>query len=178
VVGGAEAYLDHVFGVEADRKNEWFDKIDLPWVWLNRRLLDARGLPAEAVEQVLAEWLRNHQEVVSAAYSRKQLAGPPLAGDPVALQMQKSFHPDRSGDLAVVWKPYRLLAGGLTGSNHGSPHPYDTHVPLLVYGAGVPKLGKRGEATSSLVVAPIVARALDVPAPPDAEEKVPEALVK
>jgi hypothetical protein len=62
------------------------------------------------------------------------------------------------------------------GTNHGTPHEYDTHVPVLVYGAGVPPLGKRDAPVSSLVVAPILARSLGIDPPAGAKEKVPEEL--
>ena len=64
------------------------------------------------------------------------------------------------------------------GTSHGTPHPYDTHVPVLVYGAGVPALGKRSGRVSSLVVAPTLAWALGIGPPSAAAAKVPPEIVQ
>jgi predicted AlkP superfamily pyrophosphatase or phosphodiesterase len=41
-----------------------------------------------------------------------------------------SFHPERSPDLYVVEKEF--LVGSLSGTTHGSPYDYDTHVLALI----------------------------------------------
>jgi hypothetical protein len=51
-------------------------------------------------------------------------------------------------------------------------------VPVLAFGNGIPALGKRTEKVSSLIVAPILARALGIDAPANAVEKVPGILGK
>ena len=48
----------------------------------------------------------------------------------------RGFHPTRSGDIAFTLKP-GWLSHSTTGSTHGSHYSYDTHVPMLFYGAGV-----------------------------------------
>lgn len=51
----------------------------------------------------------------------------------------RGFHPKRSGDIAFVLEPSWISWGGVTGSTHGSGYSYDTHVPILFYGAGIKK---------------------------------------
>ena len=54
----------------------------------------------------------------------------------------KNFHPKRSGDIYVVFEPSHFINDfdGLTvASTHGSPWAYDTHVPIIFYGKGVPR---------------------------------------
>ncbi len=51
------------------------------------------------------------------------------------------FSPSRSGDIYVVFEPNRFINDfdGLTvAATHGSPWRYDTHVPLIFAGAGIP----------------------------------------
>ncbi len=50
---------------------------------------------------------------------------------------RRSFDPERSPDLLIEVEPYfvPVTSGDAT---HGSPHPYDTHVPLVFAGPGVP----------------------------------------
>jgi len=81
-------------------------------------------------------------------------------------------------------KPYHMIVGVLTDKNyptfratHGSPHPYDTHVPLLVIGADV-KSGLRQERVTPLATAAILARAAGIAPPEGAEYPAPEGLFK
>lgn len=50
----------------------------------------------------------------------------------------RGYHPKRSGDVVVVLEPGWYTYGKIQGSNHGSPYLYDTHVPVLFYGKGIP----------------------------------------
>ncbi len=124
------------------------------------------------VEEFAAQWLGD-RPAAQAAYTRTQLAGPPLA-DPAGRAVQLSFHPDRCGEVDVVARPYLLPLGKPSvGTTHGTPHDYDTHVPVLAYGRGVPRLQKRTERVRPLVVAPIVCRALGIDQPPGLSERLP-----
>ena len=70
--------------------------------------------------------------------------------------------------------PYTYPGGKLaSGTTHGTPHPYDTHVPILAFGVNVPKLGERPERVSSLVFAPIVAHCLGLDPLPGLPERLP-----
>ena len=53
----------------------------------------------------------------------------------------RNFSPARSGDIYIVFEPNRFINNfdGLTvASTHGSPWRYDTYVPLIFVGAGIP----------------------------------------
>jgi hypothetical protein len=85
----------------------------------------------------------------------------------------RSFRPERCGDVYVLLKPYHLPSAALgTGTTHGSPWAYDTHVPLVVYGAGV-RPGVRHERVSPLSAAAILAKAAGVEPPAGATAGVP-----
>lgn len=49
----------------------------------------------------------------------------------------RGFHPKRSGDIAYLTEPGWLSSSSTTGTSHGTPYSYDTHVPVLFFGAGV-----------------------------------------
>lgn len=51
----------------------------------------------------------------------------------------RGFNPKRCGDIAFVLEPGWLAWGSVTGSTHGSAYTYDTHVPIMFYGAGIRK---------------------------------------
>jgi hypothetical protein len=99
-----------------------------------------------------------------------------MPADPLGQRVWRSFHPDRSGDVVVVQKPYHIFTTPLaTGTLHGTPHPYDTHVPLLVFGRGV-RPGPRQDPVTPQACAAILAHALGIAAPAAAEAPLPDEL--
>ncbi|MCX6955702.1 MAG: alkaline phosphatase family protein [Verrucomicrobia bacterium] len=68
--------------------------------------------------------------------------------------------------FTYVLKPYYQIKTG-TGATHGMPYAYDTHVPILWWGAGVPR-GVHPERVSVEDIAPTLAALLGVPTPPQA----------
>jgi len=172
---GAE--LDANFGKLGSSTSAWFDDLSYPEIYLNKLAIKAKGYPYEVVEAFAAQWSGNRNRMLT-AHTRTMLEGPPLA-DPTARRGQLSFFPTRSGDVFLVAKPYCLPVGKLsTGSTHGSPHSYDTHIPVLMYGAGIPALPEYDEPISSLILAPTVYHVLGLPPPGFLFEKVPETIAK
>jgi predicted AlkP superfamily pyrophosphatase or phosphodiesterase len=144
-------------------------------VYFNPGVLRKHHLRQADVEKTLAEWL-NRQPGVQKAYTRTQLLTESLSNDPVAACVRRSFHPKRSGDVAVVLKPYYLWGDALEkGTSHGSPHPYDTHVPLLIYGPGI-RPGIRREAVVPQAMAAILTDRMGMKPPSGADTPVPDGL--
>jgi hypothetical protein len=169
----APDFLDATFGA-GDGKDRWFDSAPGPWIYLNQKLLARRGLTSARVEEALAGWLKK-QPGIETVYTRTQLLAGVPADDTLGQAVRRSFFPGRSGDVAIVLKPYWLFSSLLMQTTHGTPHPYDTHVPLLVVGPGV-KPGVRQDAVTPLAAAAILARGLGIPPPAKAEYGVPENL--
>ena len=68
--------------------------------------------------------------------------------------MRRSYVADRNGDVLIVPERNWMLAGA--GTDHGTPYDYDTRVPLVFAGGGIP--ARRSATASSLVdVAPTLA---------------------
>jgi predicted AlkP superfamily pyrophosphatase or phosphodiesterase len=176
----AEEFLRRRFGPTKGAAT-WLEATSSSWVYLNRSVIRQRGLEPAVVEQALAGWLVK-QPGVLAAYTRSQLSSDRPLTDPVAEQVRQSFHPQRSGDIMVVLKPYHILwstpatlDGGSYTTTHGSPHSYDTHVPLLVYGPGIrPGIHKERVAPQALTA--IMARGLNIEPPTTARFAVPAGL--
>lgn len=51
----------------------------------------------------------------------------------------RGFHTKRSGDIVFTLQSGWVNSGSVTGTTHGSSYSYDTHVPILFYGAGIKK---------------------------------------
>jgi hypothetical protein len=176
----ASAFLNDTFAKNG-QKLVWVEAADGPWVYLNRGAIQASGLEAAKVEATLAGWLAG-QPGIQAAYTRTQLSDPAIRKDPLGEKIRRSFYPERCGDVYVVLRPYYLMSPPLSPkvvmrTTHGTPHPYDTHVPLLVYGPGVRPGVHPGDVTPQAAAA-ILARGLGVPPPEGAEAAVPEGLWK
>ncbi|MEN2993356.1 MAG: alkaline phosphatase family protein [Bacteroidia bacterium] len=111
----------------------------------------------------LKEWLLQQPQVL-AAYTAEELAG--RGGCFYIFQMlQAGFHPQRSGDVIVVYAPGWVEHGGYThGTTHGSIWTYDTHVPLIWWGGGL-RSEKRYERVGITSLAPTICLLLGIPFP-------------
>ena len=126
-----------------------------------------RALEAEGRRLLLEE------PGVVAVFARGDLergAVPPEA--PFAAAIYRTTYPGRSPDLQVVIKPYWLAETlGTRSTTHGSPHPYDTHVPILFWGPRWLGTGRVEARVEVADIAPTLARLLGVPVPAQSEGK-------
>lgn len=172
----ANEFLAETWG-KGDSKMRWVENSSAATssVYLNRALLAQHKLKSSEVENALADWLRRQPGILTAC-TREQLTRPEDRADRLVGSIRKSFHPDRSGDVVAVLKPYHLFSAELaTGTSHGTPHPYDTHVPLLIHGPGV-KPGRRPDRVPPQAIAAIFAEALRIKQPAGNEAVVPQGL--
>jgi Type I phosphodiesterase / nucleotide pyrophosphatase len=193
LVAGAESFLRQKFGkpIGPDEKVEdltddaksskgksglWIEAIPAPWVYLNQRQVEAKGLERDAVAKELAEWLKK-QPGVQTAYTAREIATTTEPSEQLKL-VQRSFHPARSGDVYIVLKPYHLIGDPLKsrGTSHGTPHDYDRHVPLLVFGPGI-ATGRLTEPVTPQHAAQVTAHFLGMPKPKDASFDLPKTLL-
>ena len=95
---------------------------------------------------------------------------PAEGDDAILLRARRSFVPDRVGDLLLVLDPHCLPSDAVDVTTHISPHPYDAHVPLILFGPGI-EPAREDRRVSSVDVAPTVGAILGLtPAePPDGE---------
>ena len=75
--------------------------------------------------------------------------------DPIVRMAALSYMSSRSGELMVVPRENWFLGGRNlgTGTTHGTPHEYDTHVPLILFGGSV-KSGRSSTAATPADIAP------------------------
>jgi len=111
-------------------------------VYLNYQLIDSIGYDSEIVAQFIANELSKYDEI-KAVYTRQQLMTG--AENEWREMLLKGFHPKESGDVLFILEPGYLPKSidsetARRGTSHGSAFNYDTHVPLLWYGSGIPKI--------------------------------------
>jgi predicted AlkP superfamily pyrophosphatase or phosphodiesterase len=175
---GGQAHLQATFAKDG-KLRPWIDKMSGSWFYFNKGVLRELGLSSSTVEQALADWLVK-QPGVEAAFIRSRVEGKSKLADPLAESVRLSFFSEASGDVKVLLKPYHLFSVNLTKSpayatTHGSPYPYDTHVPLLAYGPGI-RPGRHAERITPQTLATILARGIDLPLPAAAEAPLPEGV--
>ncbi len=111
-----------------------------PYLYLDRRLIRALGLDQAEVEQAVAEELTRFDGVALAIASSALRTGN-LPDVPIIRRVLRNYNPSRSGDVYVVFEPNRFindLDGTVVAASHGSPWRYDTYVPIVFTGPGVP----------------------------------------
>jgi len=128
-----------------------------------RNKVDVAELSEEARRLLLAE------PGVATVYTRAELESGSRAGAPLFDQVRKSWHRELSGDLQIGLKPYWMYGSSRNMTTHGSPHEYDTHVPILVYGPAWVRAGRIDTRVEVADIAPTLAGLLGVPAPSASE---------
>lgn len=89
---------------------------------------------------VATELVRNYllrQEGVAEVYTRQMLLSGDYGEQGIKGSARRGFHTKRSGDLTIVMEPAWIASTSKTGTTHGSPYTYDTHVPMMFFGFGV-----------------------------------------
>jgi arylsulfatase A-like enzyme len=84
--------------------------------------------------------------------------------EPIKTMIVNGYNRERSGSIQVIMKPGWYSGHGKTGTTHGSWNPYDTHIPLLWYGAGIKK-GQTHRTVNMTDIAPTLAALLRVQMP-------------
>ncbi len=82
-------------------------------------------------------WLRKRPEVAFAL--DLDLNGWNQLPQPIQQMAVNGFYRPRSGAIQIILKPGYYAGYAPTGTTHGTWNPYDTHIPLLWYGWGIPK---------------------------------------
>jgi predicted AlkP superfamily pyrophosphatase or phosphodiesterase len=77
------------------------------------------------------------QPGIAEVYTKQALQNSDYAEGGTKGMVRRGFHSKRSGDVVAVLEPNWLSGTSTRGTSHGSPYTYDTHVPMLFYGAGV-----------------------------------------
>ena len=165
----AIANLKSRFGIAEDLVDQFFQ----PYLYLNRDVIAAKGLDLAEVTRGVAEELRKMPGIAYAVSSEDLRAGA-VASTPVTDAVLANFNEDRSGDIYVVFEPHWFVAdfdgASVTGS-HGSPWRYDTNVPIIWMGPGVPS-GRIERYVETVDVALTIAAYLGVRQPTGARGKV------
>ena len=130
-------------------------------VFLDRKVINNLDMSLKDVQEEIALELLSYPNMDKVYTGYQMWQNEYTSGIPYILQ--NGWHQKRSGDVLVVPEPAHI-AYPKTGSTHGSPMIYDTHVPLLFYGNGIKK-GSTINRTETPDIAPTVATMLGIAFP-------------
>jgi len=148
--------------VERYGQSDLIEKWNYNELFLNHGLIKELGLDVRTVRENIADMVLKleYVEQVFSAHELERLG----TADRIKELVRNGHNAKRSGDIIFTMQP-AYISYSRTGSTHGSPHIYDTHVPLLFYGTGIPEGSSTPERTEIPDIAPTLAVLLGVGMP-------------
>ncbi|HEY2980643.1 MAG TPA: alkaline phosphatase family protein [Anaerolineales bacterium] len=129
--------------------------------YFNLDLIREKKLDFTEFQQVAARAAASVPHVLR-VYTRDQLLLGQAYPDRIGARVLRSFNLRRSGDLEIIFEPYWIRS--TSGTTHGTPYSYDTHIPLIFMGPGI-KPGKYTQNVALNDLAPTLASILDLEPP-------------
>jgi predicted AlkP superfamily pyrophosphatase or phosphodiesterase len=152
----------------------WISFMGESGIYLNPETARVQKADLAEAEATVADALRATPHVFR-AYTRTQLLKGEIATDPVGIDVRNGFSQVRSGNVTFVLDPYWIFGDG--GTTHGAPFDYDTHVPILFFGAAI-KPGRYDANVAPNDIAPTLATLLDIETPSGSVGRVLSEMLK
>jgi len=92
----------------------------------------------EQAKQLTVKWLKTRPEVEEVINMEAEGAAS-FVPEPIKTMLSNGYYAPRSGTIQIILKPGYYSGYGPTGTTHGTWNPYDTHIPLIWYGWGIPE---------------------------------------
>lgn len=91
----------------------------------------------EEIKKLIVDWLYK-QDGVAYAIDMEHMQNEYIP-EPIKTMIVNGYNKQRSGCIQIILQPGWYSDSHTTGTTHGTWNPYDTHIPLLWYGWGIPK---------------------------------------
>jgi len=143
--------------LKADRLDPRVLDIEPPVVLADRDALRRAHVSVDSALDSLAAVLRRQPGIARVDAFRALLAD--TLRDPIARRWSHQFPANARIELVITLTPLSTWGGNV--ASHGSPYDYDSHVPLVFYGAGIVP-GRHGEFVRLVDLAPTLASLLGV----------------
>lgn len=137
-------------------------------VFLDEQKIREKGLELREVEEFIADELMNLPDIVGAYTSRQMRLGQGTGAQ--FGMLSRGYHTRRSGNVLYHFRPNFTDGGyGRVGTTHGAGWNYDTHVPIMFYGWGIPAGKTSVERVHITDIAPTLAMLLKISLPTGAD---------
>jgi len=143
-------------------------------VFLDPTYMEKNKLEQKQVEEELVKAILKMDGIAGAIRGEDLLTG--NFGEGFYTLVQNGYHPKYSGNIMLLLQP-GWLEYEHTGSSHGSSYAYDTHVPLVWYGAGISH-GSNHHYTTITQIVPTLAAMLDIELPMGSSNEPIEPIIK
>ncbi|MCP3165463.1 alkaline phosphatase family protein [Myxococcus qinghaiensis] len=168
VTRAVDAALDQAFGPD-----DWVEAFSTPHLYLRQARLKARKVRLEEAVEVARKAVRALPGIADVVSAEDVRVGREQG---FARRVRGEYVPERSGELVIIADPHVLLApDDEHASTHGTPYEYDIHVPLVLFGQGLPAV-RQGRPVTPLDLAPTLATWLGVTLPDASGSPLCEAL--
>lgn len=139
----------------------WIKYIEPPSIFLNDTTVLSSGYEMSMIADTLCSVLSNLDGIAQAVPTAYIQQGriPPGWTKELLEMYRNDIHPDRTGEVMFMVKPYWLF--GSKPANHGTGYDYDTHVPLMFFGGGI-RGGQIQGKTDPADIMPTLASILNV----------------
>jgi len=132
-------------------------------IYLNIPALKHDGISSQVIEDAACEAAMTVPGI-NRCFTRTQLMhGAISPTDPIARRVLHGFYPRRSGDIILIYDAFKYLGDSIPAT-HGSPYSYDTHVPMVIMGAGIIH-GRYQNSATPADIAPTLASILRLQPP-------------
>lgn len=168
-----EAALQEKFG-KPTAPAKYLEAFSDTSAYLNYATLKANSINLDDATAFIKTWASS-QPAILKAYTSKEINLASNSSDPLLVSVSKSWFKGRSGDICFILKPFYIPGAYLTGTTHGSPHTYDTHVPLIAFGGGIKNLLIKDKVSPQLA-ASIIAEGIGISTPASAEFTSPKEI--
>jgi predicted AlkP superfamily pyrophosphatase or phosphodiesterase len=146
-------------------------------IYLNWKTADEKRVTHAEVmktaENLLLDAAKNQPSArLARVFTRDELLAGLPKDDAIGQAVMRGFNTERGGDIVWLQEPYYVSPGGGAdlgghdhkGTTHSTPYPYDTHVPIIFYGAGI-RSGEYSDSVAPNDIAPTLAAILGVKTP-------------
>jgi len=152
----ASISLNRKFGI-----GNWIEFTINNQIYLNRSFINEKNINLVEIQNQLAGFLRE-QKGIAQVFTSNQLEEQDFTQN-ISIKVQNGFYYKRCGDIIIVSEPTWLFEKKESAS-HGTGYTYDTHVPIILFGAGI----KKGESFDNLNItdlAPTISTILRIKLP-------------
>jgi predicted AlkP superfamily pyrophosphatase or phosphodiesterase len=137
-------------------------------VFFDKEMIRSKGLNLTDVKQSFKDYLYT-KEYVKRVYTEEEILTS-SSNDELLVAISKGYDPTQNGELYFVYKP-GYVEYSATGTTHGSPYTYDTHVPIIFYGWNIPK-GESHDKKVITQIAPTISQLLKITLPNSTSSEV------
>lgn len=132
--GNLKSRLDSISMVEFGGKV--IRKVSNFQIWFDHDLIEELNLNLDVVASRTVEKLKayNGGNIITQGWTRNALLE---CSDITCEQFKRTYKESLSGDAFFMTAKSYLINGSQMGTSHGTGYGYDTHVPLIIYGANV-----------------------------------------